>query len=132
MSATDQSFSDAVEHCQPADADPVTVDATDLDSTAPEYLRDLKYEFAREGYVPARVTATACFDEDCSLATQAEADRLRELVRATSFLGAGRLVVSVESVAAAEKVRPALGATAERARREGISLEVLGPVDLPS
>lgn len=116
----------AVESCRPADAEPVTLPASALESTAPEYLRDLKYELSREGKVPAELTVEACFDEDCSLATQEEAERLRGFVRAASFLGAGRLTVSVDAVADAGKVSPALEACRERARREGVSLVVEG------
>lgn len=115
---------DTVAACRPADVTPVRIDVADLDSTAPEYLRDLKTELAEAGYQPAAVAADACFDEDCSLATQAEADRLREVVRTAAFLGAGTVTVTVESVADPEKVRPALDALSERARREGVTLDV--------
>jgi hypothetical protein len=123
MSATTHA-DDAVRECSPDDATPVTIDADDLASTAPEYLRDLKYDLAEEGYVPARVETTACFDEDCSLATQDEADRIRDVVRAASFLGVSTLELDVEAVADAAKVQPAVDALAERARREGVSLVV--------
>jgi sugar phosphate isomerase/epimerase len=76
------------------------------------------------------VTVDACFDEDCSFATQDEADRLREYVRAAAFLGAGSITVSVHEVADEHKVLPALSACAERARREGVTFEVEGPVSL--
>ncbi|MFC5367065.1 hypothetical protein [Salinirubrum litoreum] len=125
MSTTQSAdVSTAVSSCRPESVTPVRIDATDLDSTAPEYLRDLKTELAEAGYQPAVVGVEACFDEDCSLATQSEADRLREFVRTAAFLGAGRLAVTVESVADREKVDPALDALAERARREGVTLDV--------
>lgn len=116
----------AVAACRPANVTPVELNASTLESTAPEYLRDLKAELGEEGYQPAVLTVDACFADDCSLATQEEADRLRTYVRAASFLGAGRLAVAVDSVADAAKVRPALSSLAERAGREGVSLTVEG------
>jgi hypothetical protein len=126
MSTTPSSdLSAAVSSCRPENVTPVRIDATDLDSTASEHLRDLKTELADAGYQPAVVGVEAHFDEDCSLATQSEADRLRGYVRAAAFLGAGRLAVTVESAADREKVDPALDALAERARRDGVTLDVI-------
>lgn len=122
----------AVERCQPEDATPVRLDADALDSTAPDYLRDLKEDLAGERLVPARLTVEACFDEDCSFSTQEEADRIRDHIRAAAFLGAGRLTVSFDDVANERKVRPALAACAERARRDGVTLELDGPLSLES
>ena len=129
MSATTHA-ADAVRECSTEEATPVTIDADDLESTAPEHLRDLKYDLASEGYVPARVEASACFDEDCSLATQTEADRLRSHVRAAAFLGVGRVELAVDEVAEPAKVEPALAALAERASREGVALDLTGEADL--
>jgi sugar phosphate isomerase/epimerase len=120
----------AKQHCQPEDVTPVSVDATGLESTAPEYLRDLKRELTTEGLYPAGLNVDARFEEDCSFATQDEADRLREYVRAAAFLGAGSITVRVHKVADEHKVLPALSACAERARREGVNFEVEGPVSL--
>lgn len=125
MSAISQTL---VEACRPAEAEPVSIPASELESTAPEYLRTLKYDLASEDKVPAVVECTADFGEDCSFATQQETERLREYVRAASFLGAGRVDVAVEAVADPKKVEPALQACAERARREGVSLTIDGPV----
>jgi hypothetical protein len=125
MSTTSTSR-EAVESCRPASAEPVSVPAAALASTAPEYLRDLKYELSRERKVPAEVTLETSFGEDCSFATQREAERVRDHVRAAAFLGAGRLTVTVEEVADPAKVRPALAAARERARREGVTLVVEG------
>lgn len=119
----------AVSACRPADVTAVSLDATALDSTAPSYLRSLKAELANEGYQPAELTVTVGFDEDCSLATQSEAETLREYVRAASFLGAGRLAIHVDTVAAPEKVHPALAALSERADREGVRLTLTGVDD---
>ncbi|PSP81400.1 hypothetical protein BRC81_00100 [Halobacteriales archaeon QS_1_68_20] len=130
MSATRSGITSTVERCRTEESTPVCIDADDLETTASEYLRDLKYELAREGYVPARLSARANFDDDCSLSTQEEADRVRDLVRAASFLGVGTVELSVDEVACEEKVQPALEACAERARREGVALEVDGPVAL--
>ena len=119
-----------IERCRPADVTPVALEAAALESTAPEYLRDLKRELNSEGLFPARVTVRACFDEDCSLRTQKEADRIRGYVRAASFLGAGAVTVDCETVADAEKVRPALVACAERAEREGLTFDLDAPISL--
>lgn len=120
----------AIEQCRPEEATPVELDADALDSTAPDYLRDLKEDLAGERLVPARLTVEACFDEDCSISTQEEAERVREHIRAASFLGAGRLTVSFEEVADEAKVRPALEACDERAHRDGVTLELDGPLSL--
>ncbi len=122
----------AIERCQPADATPVALEAAALESTAPEYLRDLKADLTGEGLVPAELTVEARFDEDCSLATQEEVDRIRGYVRAGSFLGVGTVTVGVGDVADPEKVRPALAACAERAEREGLAFDLEGPLSLPA
>lgn len=114
----------AIEQCRAEDATPVSIDAADLDSTAPEYLRDLKYELSKDDYVVARLGVRACFDEDCSLETNREVERLRKYVRAAAFLGASTLTVEVDEVSDPEKVDPALSACEERARREGVTLDV--------
>lgn len=121
-----------IDGCRPTDATPVTIDADSLTSTAPDDLRDLKYELASRDLVPARLTVHACFDEDCSFATQSEADRVREYVRAAAFLGVSTLTVSFDDVSNPDKVRPALAACEERARREGVSLLLDGPLTLDS
>ncbi|MFC6717603.1 hypothetical protein ACFQGT_04025 [Natrialbaceae archaeon GCM10025810] len=118
----------AIERCRPADVTPVRLAAATLESTAPEYLRELKRELARNGLSPAGLTVSACFDEDCSLRTQEEVDRIRRYVRAGAFLGVGAVTVDVGDVENAEKVRPALAACAERADREGIEFELEGPI----
>lgn len=120
----------AVERCRPVEATPVRLDGDALDSTAPDYLRDLKEELADERLVPATLTVEACFEEDCSLSTQEEAERIREHIRAAAFLGAGTLSVSFDSIADERKVRPALAACAERARRDGVTLDLDGPLSL--
>lgn len=120
----------AVERCRPVEATPVRLDGDALDSTAPDYLRDLKEELAGERLVPATLTVEACFEEDCSLSTQEEAERIREHIRAAAFLGAGTLSVSFDSIADERKVRPALAACAERARRDGVTLDLDGPLSL--
>jgi len=120
----------AVEGCQPTNVEPVSLAADALDSTAPEYLRDLKRELADEGLHAADLRVEARFDDDCSLATQEEIDRVRGYVRAATFLGAARIADELDAVADEAKVRPALEACAERARRDGVSLSVDGPVDL--
>lgn len=120
----------AVKGCRPEEATPVRLEAEALDSTAPDYLRELKEELTDERLVPARLVVEVCFDEDCSLSTQEEAQRVRDHIRAAAFLGAGTLTVSIDDVANEHKVRPALAACAERARRDGVVLEVDGPLSL--
>mgnify|MGYP000105318333 CR=1 FL=1 len=114
--------------CRPADVDPVVIDATDLDSTAPEHLRDLKRGLAARGYQPAAVAASAEFDGESTLDRQREADRLRGLVRAAAFLGAGRFEVAVEG-GDADAAETALAALSERADREGVELVRVGTDD---
>lgn len=120
----------AVATSEPADVEPVTLEAAALESTAPEYLRDLKTDLSEAGYLPAGLRVEACFATDCSIETQTECDRLRGLVRAASFLGIGRVTVHAETVAEPAKVEPALAALAERAGRDGVTLTVEGPVSL--
>lgn len=115
-----------IDRCRPADVTPVRLEAESLESTAPDYLRELKAEFTDEGLSPTELAVCARFEADCSLRTQREADRIRELVRAGAFLGVDRLTVSCESVSNPAKVRPALEACAERADREGIAFDVSG------
>lgn len=122
----------AIEGCRIEDATPVSLDADSITSTAPEDLRELKRELDADDLVPARVIVEARFGEDCSFATQSEADRVREYVRAASFLGASTVTVEFDTVADEAKVRPALAAVAERARREGVTLDVAGPITLDS
>lgn len=130
MSATQRKADPVVDGCRPVDATPVTIDANSMESTATSYLRDLKSQLRSDGYVTAELTATACFDEACSLSTQETVDRIRTLVDVASFLGADTLSLSVEQVADESRVRPALNACAERARREGVELDVDGSVSL--
>jgi sugar phosphate isomerase/epimerase len=119
-----------IEHCRPKDVTPVWLEVDALESTAPEYLRELKRELAEAGYVPTGLRLEARFDAECSLETQEEADRIRNYVRAAAFLGATSVSVEIEQVDDESKAQPALAACAERARREGLSFEVDGPFDL--
>ncbi|ERH11854.1 MAG: hypothetical protein J07HB67_00865 [halophilic archaeon J07HB67] len=129
-STTGSSVERAVAASSPADVEPVELTAAALESTAPSYLRELKAELAAEGYQPATLRVEASFDESGSLAAQREADRLRELVRAASFLGAGRLAVDVTRVRDESAAEPALAALRERAERDGVTLTLDGPVCL--
>ena len=127
---TDPAVERAVAASEPANVDPVVVDAATLESTAPGYLRGFRADLDAAGYLPAGLRAEACFAEDCSIETQAEADRLRGLVRVAAFLGATRMRIVASEVADPAKVEPALAALAERAEREGVRLTVSGPVDV--
>lgn len=115
--------------CRPTDVTAVELDAATLETIAPESLRKLKADLADEGYHPATLTAEADFGAG-SMAAQAEVDRLRSLVRAAGFLGAGRLSLTVTEAADPDAVRPALRALTERARREGVALHVNAPFEL--
>ncbi len=130
MSATrPTTIETAIECCRPTDKTPVTLDASALPS-ARDDLRELQRELDANDLVPAGVTVDACFDADCSFATQDEADRIREYVRTAAFLGAGTVTVEFDAVADESKVRPSLAALNERARREGVTLELDGPLSL--
>lgn len=109
-----------------ADVTPVRIEADQLASTAPSYLRDLKAGLAEEGCQPAVVTVETCFDEDCQLATQSVADDVRGFVRAAAFLGAARVEVTVTDAADEDAARAALRAVEERGRREGVAVDVSG------
>ncbi|MFO8115639.1 MAG: hypothetical protein R6U01_09850 [Halorubrum sp.] len=122
MSTTPDGIEGTLRGCRPAEIDPIVIDAADLDSTAPAHLRDLKAELSARGYQPATLSVDACFDCEDTLATQREADRLREFVRAAAFLGAGRIEVRLDEVSDPTAADPALSALAERARREGVEL----------
>jgi len=131
MSATSHTdVSRTVERCRPENVSPVRLDAAALESTAHDYLDEIRAELHAEGKTPARLVVEASFDADCSFATQEEADRVREYVYAASYLGASAVTVDVTAVADETKVRPALAACAERARREGVSLELDGNLSL--
>lgn len=108
---------------------PVRIEAASLESTAPDYLRDLQADLAEDGLAPVELATDACFDEDCSIATETEADRIRGLVRAAVFLGANRLTVRLDDEQPADAARTALAACAERARREGLAFDVAGVPD---
>lgn len=131
MSATPSpNVEHTIEHCRPEDVTPVWLEAAGLESTAPEYLRQLKRELADAGYVPTGVRLDAQFDAECSLQTQDEVDRIRGYIRAAAFLGAASITVDIDCIDDEAKARPALEACAERARREGLTFEVDGPIDL--
>lgn len=124
------SISTTVERCPSVDVTPVEIAAESLDSTAPEYLRELKQNLTDDGLVPARVTYATSFEEECPLDTQEEVNRIRGFVRAASFLGAGTVAVDCECAADPPVVKSALAACAERAQREGLHFELSGPIEL--
>lgn len=112
------------------DVTPVRLRATTLESTAPEYLRDCKGELAEEGKAPVELAVDANFPEESAVAVQEEADRIRGLVRAASFLGANRLTVRLDGASVTADVERALAACAERARREGLTFTADGPAGI--
>ncbi|ADQ67325.1 hypothetical protein GL213_08750 [Halogeometricum borinquense] len=122
------SAAEAIDADAVTDVTPISLSASNLDSTAPEYLRDLKSDLAADGYHPTVLTVEVCFGEDCPFATQTVADDLREFVRAASFLGAARLELTVTEVADEDTVETALRALDERAHREGVHFSVSGPI----
>lgn len=125
MSTTDVSA--AIAGCRPTDGTPVDIEAEALASTGETYLQTLKRDLDDAGYVPATLVVDADFSADCSLTTQAEAERVREYLRVADFLGAGTVRLEVSAVADDGKVRPAVDALRERAAREGLTLVVRGP-----
>jgi len=138
--STTQSQSDGIEAtlrgCRPAEIEPIVVDAADLESTAPEHLRDLKAEFSARGYQPVSLSVAARFDGGDTLATQREADRLRELVRTASFLLAPAVSRSgFDEIADQNATEPALSALARaraprgrrtRSRRRRLGRRLIG------
>lgn len=113
-----------VAHEAVGDVTPIRLDASSLDSTAPAYLRDLQSQLAEDGLAPVELRVDACFDDDCPIETQSEADRVRGLVRAAAFVGANRVTVRLEGDEPTDAAETALEACAERARREGLSFAV--------
>lgn len=114
----------AIDRCRPTDGNPVALEAGAIESTTEADLRELRRELDAAGYVPSELVVSADFGADCSLRTQAEADRVREYLRVADFLGAGTVRLDVQAVADPAKVRPAVSALRERARREGLVLTV--------
>lgn len=119
----------AVAGCRPTTGTPVTITAESIGSTAQSYLKRVKRELDDAGYVPAELVVEADFGTDCSLTTQSEADRIRDLIGAADYLGVGTLRVEVTGVADAAKVRPAIAALRERAEREGLTFTLDGDSD---
>jgi len=119
-----------VDHEPVQDVSAVRLDADTLESTAPEYLRDCRSELVADGLAPVELAVQARFEDACSLDTQTEADRIRSLIRAATFLGANRIVVSLDDETVTEPVETALRACAERAVREGVGFEIEGPASL--
>lgn len=119
----------AVGACRPVDATPVTVEADALETTADDYLRTLRLALVDDGLIPAELAVTVDFAADCSLTTQAEVDRVRDLLRAADYLGIGTVRLDVDGIADPGKVRPAVEALRERADRDGLEL-VVDPDDL--
>ncbi|AGN02905.1 hypothetical protein L593_14855 [Salinarchaeum sp. Harcht-Bsk1] len=120
----------AVDHEPVQDVTAVRLDAESLESTSPEYLRDCRAGLVGEGLAPVELAVEARFDADSSLDTEAEADRIRGLIRAATFLGANRVVVRIDAASVPDAADTALRACAERARREGVGFEIEGPVTI--
>lgn len=124
--STTEDAAPAVPGCRPTGGTPVTLEADAIESTSDDALRALRADLDDAGYVPTELVVSVRFDADCSLATQAEADRVREHLRVADFLGAGTVRLAVDGVADPAKVRPAVAALRERAEREGLALVVDG------
>lgn len=114
----------AIAGCRPTAGTPVSIAADSIESTSEGYLQQLKTELDAEGYVPSEVVVQADFGTDCSITTQSEADRVRDVLHAADFIGAGTVRLEIDDVADAGKVRPAISALRERAQREGLTLAV--------
>jgi len=95
--STTSSPESAIDRCQPADATPVALEATALESTAPK-TSSAQARTDRGWAGSRRVDRRGVFRRDCSLATQEEVDRIRGYVRG-SFLGVGTVTVTVDDVA---------------------------------
>lgn len=119
---------DPIEGCRPADVTPVRLDGDRLESTDQAALDEVREALSRNDFTPTSLSVTAQFPNDCSLSVQREADRIREYVRAAAYLNVDTVTVTCRSVTAPEKVKPALAACVERATRDGLRLEVDGPV----
>jgi hypothetical protein len=124
--STTVDLSGAVSGCRPAAGTPVTIPARAIASTTDPYLDRLKTELDAEDYVPSELQVDAAFDADCSLTTQSEADRIRELIQAADYLGVGTVRLEIDCIEDPEKVQPALSALRERAEREGLTLTIDG------
>lgn len=116
----------SVAGCRPTDGTPVTIPVEAIVSTAEPDLRAFKAELEAEGLVPHELVIDVDFSTDCSLTTQAEADRIRRYLAAADYLGAGSVRLEIDTIADTTKVRPALAALRERAEREGLVLVVDG------
>lgn len=114
----------AVAGCRPTAGTPVSIDADAIESTAEAHLQQVKDELDDAGFVPSEVVVRADFCADCSITTQSEADRVRDVIYAADYLGAGTVRLEIEGVADRRKVRPAVSALRERAQREGLTLAV--------
>lgn len=104
----------------------MTVDASRLDATNRERLRELRADLADADCVPAALAVEADFGDGGSLAVQREADRLREHVAAAAFLSATTLRVRVTDCADPGRTEPALRALRERCEREGLGVTFEG------
>jgi len=128
--STTSSPESAIDRCQPADATPVALEATALESTAPEYLRELKRELTADGLVPAELTVAAYFDEDCSLATQEEVDRIRGYVRAGSFLARRNRDRHCRRRREPREGPTRAGGVCRTGRPRGLAFELEGPISV--
>lgn len=113
--------------CRPTNVTPVEIDGNELEVSDTDRIRAFKESLVEAGYQPTTLRVSARFEEDCSLVTQREVDRLREYLRAAAFLGVTELAIDLECVSSSEKVGPALSALAERGRRDGVTVTVDGP-----
>lgn len=114
----------ALAGCRPTAGTPVSIDADAIESTAEAHLQRFKHELDDAGLVPAEVVVRADFGTDCSITTQSEADRVRDVIYAADYLGAGTVRLDIDGVADRDKVRPAISALRERAEREGLTLAI--------
>lgn len=119
-----RTFDSAIASCRPTSLESVSLPASAPESTAPEYLRDLRAELNESGRIPAELIASIGFTQNCSFAVPETVDRVRRLARAASHIGASRVTLPVETGSAVDdtKVTAALDAARERARWEGVTL----------
>lgn len=132
--STTPDVGDVVAACEPVDVSPVELSAADLRTTAPPHLREVKVALTAAGRHPTALVADADFSgsdaAECRVTAVEtspagdEFDRLRELVEAASFLGAGTLRLSLHGSVSPE-VEQGLRALKERANRAGVTLRVV-------
>lgn len=106
---------------------PVRIEAEKLETTDPEYLRDLKFDFAQNGLVPAEMVISGYFDAGTAQGIRLELDAIKEYIRAAAFIGISQVCISIESPKTLKPTDELFTPYIDYARKEGISLHIKGP-----